>query len=636
MREVDLIHRHVELVAVNIGARVQRLHDGLEGLAFFTKRLLSHVTPAREEIARWLEAEGFEVLPTGFFESPARIERVDAAGGRLFGETTCTWCATLRDHEETRRRFYILRDLGPYLARLHAEMPNVAWIYYQDASTHRAAMLSPALRPEALIPHDFDWHEYHSFRIVRPEHNPERAIRWSEPNIDYGGQGLISCVSIPLYQGDELLGVWTMDVRVAGLHAELALERSVGTASRQTNFIADYTGRLIAHPAMDPANAEKGSVHNVVLGSLGGDFASLDIRSLQAQGHGQLELTDASGERLLVAYHTVPNIEWIVFATLPRADMLEATQSAFQRAFAKLGGGDLSFRLDAVADETMQHLVASYNDMTRALEENMRRRDEAEAANRALAVEQERLGRELEIAATIQLSMLPKAPRHPEFEFAGAMRPTHEVGGDFYDVISPRGDHLWLTIGDVSSHGLGSGLVMMIAQAAFQAVFEANPEMAADDVLRHVNRLLHAQATTRLGGGHYVTGQVMVHRGAGVFDCAGAHLWPLVIDPATKVARRIEVVGPWLGVVPDLPRVPVSRLELAPGQVLCLYSDGLLEARNADGEMYGLDRLTVKATELVATSGSLEKCAADLLADVAAFAPQQDDDRTVFLVRRIP
>ena len=634
MRQSDLLHRQLELVAVSIGGRVQRLHDALEGLAFFTRYMLATTPAAPEDVARWIDGEEFTALETGFFERRAFVERARAAGA-LPGELMLVWRATLAEHPETRRTFYLMRGLGPHLASLHARTKGVAWVYFQHAAVPNACMVLPAPAPDVLIPSDFDWHSYHSFTIVKPEVNPERAIRWSPPNVDYGGHGLISCVSIPLYEGDTFLGVWTMDVRLSELHRDLALDpASVG--QRQTNFLAGHSGRLIAHPTLEVDQAEKGSVHVVRLASLGGDYATLDLPALIARGHGELELTDAEGTRLFVAYRSVPEIGWIVFTTLPRADMVEATSAAFQRAFARLGTGDLSVRLDTVGDEAMGQLAASYNEMAGALEDSMRRRDDAEREKRELALEQERLARELEIAATIQLAMLPRAPRHREFEFAGRMQPAHEVGGDFYDVLANADDRLWLTIGDVSSHGLGAGLVMMIAQAAVQSVFDASPDMPVDEVLRRVNRLVYTSATNRLGGGRYLTGQVLIHRGEGAFDCAGAHLWPLVIDPRTGLARRVEIAGPWLGIVPDLPRVPVTRLELGPGEVMCLYSDGLIEARNAAGEIYDLERLTRKTIDLVTTGQSLDACAAALLADVAAFAPEQDDDRTVLFVRRLP
>lgn len=634
MREVDLIHRQVELIAASIGARVRRLQDALHDLSFLTRKLFRGAQVEPGAVAAWLDGERFEVLETGFYEQRDRVERARAQG-KLEGELTCAWGALSKDVPGVAEHLYLLRDLSPMLQQIHGRLEGVAWIYYQDALSPHATLVYPGLAPDGIIPSDFDWFAYHSFSIVAPAVNPERTIRWSPPNVDYGGQGLISCISIPLWEADTFLGVWTLDVRLADLHRGLAVD--VGhLGRRQKNLLVDYEGRLMAHPDMDvAANEEKGSVHSVLLASLGGGFAELDVGALVSSGHGKLEVVDATGERLLVVYRVVPEIRWIVLTALPAADLIEATQAAFESAFTRLGSGDLSFRLDAVGDDAMRAMVQSYNEMAETLQESLKKREVAEAEARKLALEQERLGRELEIAATIQLAMLPRAPRHPGFEFAGCMRPAHEVGGDFYDVLTrPGADPLWITIGDVSSHGLGSGLVMMIAQAAFQAVFEANPGLPADEVLRRVNRIVHTNATTRLGSRHYLTGQLLMHRGAGVFDCVGAHLWPLVIDPAKREARRVEVVGPWIGVLPELPTVPVSRLELRTGEVLCLYSDGLTEARDRDGQMYDLDRLTQAAIDRLAAGAPLDAVAAGILSDVESFAPEQDDDRTLLLVRR--
>lgn len=500
-----------------------------------------------------------------------------------------------------------------------------------DARVHHLCVVTPCLVPDAMIPSDFDWHTYHAFTIAEPGVNPARETRWSPPNVDYGGQGLISCVSAPVYEGDAFLGVWTMDVRLADLHADLALETLGRIGERQTNFLVDYDGRLLAHPALDPeAQGEKGAVYNVRLASLGGDYEALDLAGLIARGHGQTEVVDAAGVRHLLAFRAVPEIRWVVFASFPSADLVEATQAAFQQAFAHLGEGDLTARLDAVGDETMQRLAGSFNEMTATLQESLRRREQAEAERRRLAAEQERMARELEIAASIQLAMLPRAPAHPAFEFAGLMQPAEEVGGDVYDVIT-RGDGLWITVGDVSSHGLGSGLVMMLAQMAFRTVFEAAPGLPADEAVRRVNRLVHANAT--LGGARYITAQLVAWRGGATFDLAGGHLWPLVIDTASRAVRRVEAPGPWLGIVPELPVVPVTRVELHDSEVLCLYSDGIIEARDASGAMFDLERLGARLVALLGDGGDLAACAAGVLADVAAFSAELDDDRTLLLVR---
>lgn len=325
MRQTDLIQRQVELVAVSIGGRVRRLHDALESLSFMTLQLFDTAHPSTEEVDGWFASEGFAVLPTGFFERDARVERARAEG-TLPGESMYAWGAADRDDPGARRRMYLLRRLTPHVASLHARLRGVAWIYFQDARVHHVAMVAPGLAPDAMIPADFDWHTYHSFTIVTPEADPAREVRWSPPNVDYAGQGLISCVSVPLYEGDTHVGVWTMDVRLEALHRDLALDALGAIGERQVNFLADLDGRLLAHPSLGPdAQGEKGSVYNVQLSSLGGDYAKLDLAALAAKGHGIIELRDAKGDAQVVAFRAVPEIRWVVFAAFPAADLVEAT-----------------------------------------------------------------------------------------------------------------------------------------------------------------------------------------------------------------------------------------------------------------------------------------------------------------------
>jgi len=635
MRQIDLIHRQVELVAVSLGSRVRRLHDALDGFAYLTRQLFATMQPTPAEVAAWLDAEGFVTLPSGFYEREAVVEAA-RTGQPVAEEYTYGWNRTLNADDEIARRAFVLRRVMPHVRDVRSRLRGVAWAYYQDADARHFTAVSPAIAPDALIPSDFDWHAYHSFTIAEPGANPERVTRWSSPNVDYGGQGLISCVSMPLYDTGRFLGVWTMDVRLTELHADLTLDALGRIGEGQVNFLVDLDGRLLAHPSLDPeAQGEKGAVYSIQLASLGGDYATLDLADLAARGHGQIELRDADGVAHLLAFRVVPEIRWVVFAAFPTAGLIEATQAAFQQAFAHLGSGDLTFRLDAVGDETMQRLASSFNEMTTTLQESLRRREQAEAERRRLAAEQERMARELEIAASIQLSMLPNAPSHRAFEFAGLMRPADEVGGDFYDVMT-RGDGLWITVGDVSSHGLGSGLVMMLAQMAFRTVFEAAPDLGVDEAIRRVNRLVHANSRGRLGGGRYITCQLVAWRGGGSFDVAGGHLWPLVVDSAARTVRRVEAPGPWLGILPELPAVPITRVELGPTEVLCLYSDGIIEAHDAEGALYDLDRLGQRLTALLGEGRSLGDCAAALHADVEGFSSERDDDRTVLLVRRLP
>jgi ligand-binding sensor domain-containing protein/serine phosphatase RsbU (regulator of sigma subunit) len=244
------------------------------------------------------------------------------------------------------------------------------------------------------------------------------------------------------------------------------------------------------------------------------------------------------------------------------------------------------------------------------------------------------VARELEIAQSIQVALLPPAPHHRDFEFAGRMLPASEVGGDFYDVLVDRErDLLWLTIGDVSGHGLGAGLVMLMAQCVFSGHFSAAPNATPDVVLGAINRILR-QNIARLRDDKYLTAELLMYRGEGEFACAGAHVWPIVLRAETRRCEVIETRGPWLGIVDELGDVPVSSLKLQVGDVLCLYSDGIVEARNRAKEMYELERFCHAIEAAAQQNADLDGVADDILRDVARFATGREDDWTLLLVRR--
>jgi serine phosphatase RsbU (regulator of sigma subunit) len=214
------------------------------------------------------------------------------------------------------------------------------------------------------------------------------------------------------------------------------------------------------------------------------------------------------------------------------------------------------------------------------------------------------------------------------------MVPADEVGGDFYDVQTGSDDSLWLTIGDVSSHGLSAGLVMVMAQAAFAAHYQRDPNAEPDDVLRSVNRVLQANISDRLGENKYLTAQLLTYRGDGRFRCAGGHEWPIVFRTSTGETEVIETPGPWLGILPTLDEVQLSVVDLEPGDVLCLYSDGLIEARSESGDLFDITRFQRLLEQAVVPAQPLDQAVEQVFAAIADHAAQQDDDWSLLLVRR--
>jgi serine phosphatase RsbU (regulator of sigma subunit) len=290
----------------------------------------------------------------------------------------------------------------------------------------------------------------------------------------------------------------------------------------------------------------------------------------------------------------------------------------------RVAQGSSDVRVELTTKDELETLGHAFNEMTQEI-----------ALSREGLREQTRMVRDLEIAAGIQAALLPPSLVHPELEFAGRMQPAEEVGGDFYDVLTDdRSRSLWVTIGDVSGHGVPAGLVMLMTQSAFAAYFRANPLARPDEVIRGVNDLLSEQIGVRLRDDKYVTGLLLTYAGAGSFVYAGAHEWPLLWRKQTAKTEVLEAPGPWLGIKRDLEDIPVSSLSLTRGDVLCLYSDGLIEARNARGELFDVDGLAAALEAASVRHESLQAIADDVLAAIARHASAREDDWTLLLIRR--
>jgi sigma-B regulation protein RsbU (phosphoserine phosphatase) len=174
---------------------------------------------------------------------------------------------------------------------------------------------------------------------------------------------------------------------------------------------------------------------------------------------------------------------------------------------------------------------------------------------------------------------------------------------------------------------------MLMAQSAFGAHFRADRQARPNRVLQSVNGLLCESIGRRLLDDKYVTAQLWIYEGDGRFAVAGAHVWPIVYRAATKQCEVIQATGPWLGITDDLPEIPVQQVTLAQSDVLCLYSDGLTESRNASGELFDTERLMWALAAEVSTK-SLNEAASAIVERVASHAVTREDDWTLLLVKR--
>jgi serine phosphatase RsbU (regulator of sigma subunit) len=236
---------------------------------------------------------------------------------------------------------------------------------------------------------------------------------------------------------------------------------------------------------------------------------------------------------------------------------------------------------------------------------------------------------EMRLARKIQEALVPTGPTLRGCEVAALMRPTEQVGGDYYDVVQTKHAE-WILIGDVSGHGVSAGLVMMMCHMAVRTVLKEEGNMAPDELLARVNSVV-TESIARLGENKYMTISALRRDPDGTIHFAGAHQDLLVYRAARDDVEVLETKGIWIGIKPDIrASLRTSSLKLASGDVLLLYTDGITEATRAGQLFDGAGVLDVLKR---ASGKSAAKLLEELFSALEGF--QVNDDATVLVVRQL-
>jgi sigma-B regulation protein RsbU (phosphoserine phosphatase) len=197
-----------------------------------------------------------------------------------------------------------------------------------------------------------------------------------------------------------------------------------------------------------------------------------------------------------------------------------------------------------------------------------------------------RIQEEIALARRIQVSFLP--PSDPQFEpydLAGMISPSSEVGGDYFDFIPITDTDLGVAIGDATGHGVGAALLMANFRACLR--IESRNNFAVRTILAKVNNYLYE---TNLPESFVTAVYGVLDRLHHVFSYANAgHNPPLLMHRDGRF-ELLEVGGLVLGAFPDV-EYEETAIHLAPGDLLCLYTDGVTEAYDDRGREFGLERL---------------------------------------------
>lgn len=236
-------------------------------------------------------------------------------------------------------------------------------------------------------------------------------------------------------------------------------------------------------------------------------------------------------------------------------------------------------------------------------------------------MEKQRLLKDMEFARTVQESFLPQRPPDLEgFTFSAHYTPAQEVGGDFYDFIPLEHDKIGIVIGDVSGKGVPAALYM--ARLGSDLRTFAFTEKGPGDALARLNNIL----VERSRRGMFATllyAELDAKDHGFVISNAG-HLPPFIRRKNGEIIRLQASVGVPLGILPGM-RFGLERAVLERGDIMLLYTDGIVEAMNQDGRQFGLDRLE---SLLRQNDGNAEALQSEIIQAVNRFtgiAPRHDD-----------
>lgn len=261
-------------------------------------------------------------------------------------------------------------------------------------------------------------------------------------------------------------------------------------------------------------------------------------------------------------------------------------------------------------------------------------KEEISALNAQLERENRRLGTELAVAERIQLMVLPLQQELEEFqdiEIAAYMRPAEEVGGDYYDVLK-HGKRLKIGIGDVTGHGLESGVLMLMVQSVARALQEAGNSDAVKFLANLNSALFKNIVRTKID--KHLTLAFLDYDGKELI-LSGQHEEVVIIRSNGEI-QRIDTMdlGIPIGLEADISAfIKTREIAFEKGDLILLHTDGVTEAENGAGELFGIERLCSEALRLKGQSA--DKVVSGIVATLMQFIGSQKiyDDITLLAVR---
>lgn len=476
---------------------------------------------------------------------------------------------------------------------------------------------------------------------------------WSDPYFDEGAGNILMCTcSAPFYRDEKFQGVLTVDISLAHLRERLA-EIDAGGAYF---LVVSGAGTFVSHP--DPARIMGDSIFSMGQWHESPELVAVG-REMTAGRSGVRRLLDVeSGLPVWMVYAPIASVGWSVAAVIPESQVMAGVQARLNRqaglllgglaaivllvmvvagwitrpisrlagAAQQLGAGNLDVQLpSAQGGDEIAELARTFNVMVRDLKKNIDQRIRETAAR-------ESMERELQVARQIQTSLMPMArppfPHRKEFALDADTVPAKIMAGDFFDFWFIDEHLLALVVADVSGKGVPAAMFMAVARTILRSF--STPGQSPAQVLTVANRIMTADNSEQM----FVTvfyAHYRVDTGELTFANAG-HNPPYVVARSGRAASLGTSTGPIVGVIEGAD-YENGRVCLAAGEALVAFTDGVTEAADRDGILFGEQRLEDLLREVGARP--VDELRRRIFADVDRYRHGEDqDDVTVLVLRR--
>ncbi len=465
-----------------------------------------------------------------------------------------------------------------------------------------------------------------SRRLLQPGDRIRFGQNGPEVEVDFGEEHPAEVLDQALAQLTSVMpAAGAADSAIAKISYLLDLQYSFGQ-----NFSADSVFRQIIKSVLDLSGAQRGCILRLRKGKLS-YAAGLDARGTS------LNESDFSASQSVIA--RVKESGQAIFMTKGINTDLAAQQSIVAQhllavaclplqAIGQDSGQAEAVGLLYIDSRQYMHAMTGLDQkiLTRLADEAGRAIEKLEMV--AGAEERRKLNNDLALANEAQTHLLPgQLPAFPPFEIHAFSRPTRHVGGDFYDFF-PSGDSLNGVLADVAGKGVASALMASMVQGAMSAQFQTGA--CPDAVLNALNNLVWRKTPAS----RYATlfAFTLGRDGAGQYVGAG-HNPTYLYRAATGDIEELASSGVPLGLFPTA-RYESTAFQMAVGDAMIVYSDGLTEAESVSGDMFGEDRVKAIITrDAVRGSAALGSA---ILSEVEEFTRDAvpTDDLTFLIVQR--